>query len=79
MTELTKSATPISNRILAALPPGEYQSFFFELEEIPLNYGEYIYKRGEIISDVYFPNSGIISLLASIEERATLEVGLVEK
>lgn len=31
------------------------------------------------LSDVYFPNSGIVSLLAAVNGRATLEVGLVGK
>ena len=30
-----------------------------------------------MLSDVYFPNSGIVSLLAGVNERSTLEVGLV--
>ena len=30
-----------------------------------------------VIKDVYFPTSGIVSLLAAVGDRATLEVGLV--
>jgi CRP-like cAMP-binding protein len=38
---------------------------------------EILYRPNVLISDVYFPNSGIVSLLAGDNERSTLEVGLV--
>ena len=46
------------------------------LEEIPLVFEEIIYQPNALISDVYFPNSGIVSLLAGVNGRS-LEVGLV--
>jgi CRP-like cAMP-binding protein len=49
------------------------------LEEIPLVFEEILYQPNVLISDVYFPNSGIVSLLAAANEHATLEVGLVGK
>jgi len=79
MLETTESDPPVANRLLAALPADEYRRLFPGLKEIALNYGENIYERGEIIRYVYFPGSGIISLLAAVEERATLEVGIVGK
>ena len=75
---LTKSP-PITNQLLAALPRKEYQALQSQLEEIPLVFENIIYKPEVVISDVYFPNSGVISLLAGLNERATLEVGLVGK
>jgi len=65
----------IANQLLAALPKKEYQAL--QLEEIPLVFEQIIYKPQVAMSDVYFPNSGIISLLAGLNERATLEVGMV--
>ena len=70
---------PITNRLLAALPRKEYQALQSQLEEIPLVFEDVIYKPEVVISDVYFPNSGVISLLAGLNERTTLEVGLVGK
>ncbi|HEX8737085.1 MAG TPA: Crp/Fnr family transcriptional regulator [Pyrinomonadaceae bacterium] len=67
----------IANRLLAALPTAEYERLFPKLKQITLNYGENIYERGEIIRHVYFPDSGIISLLAAVEESALLEVGII--
>jgi CRP-like cAMP-binding protein len=70
---------PVSNLLLAALPKKDYQKLQRNLEEVPLILGRIIYLPTAPISDVYFPNSGIISLLAADNERATLEVGLVGK
>jgi CRP-like cAMP-binding protein len=77
MFDTTELDAPISNRLLAALPIKEYRDLSSKLEKIALTYGENIYERGEIIRYVYFPSSGIISLLAAVEESATLEVGIV--
>jgi CRP-like cAMP-binding protein len=73
---MSQSKSPsIANQLLAALPKKEYQAL--QLEEIPLVFEQIIYKPQVEMSDVYFPNSGIISLLAGLNERATLEVGMV--
>lgn len=77
MIENTEPDAPIYNRLLAALPVEEYARLLPDLEQIPLNYGDNIYERGEKIEYLYFPGSGIISLLAAAEEEATLEVGIV--
>jgi len=77
MSKKTESDAPIDNRLLAALPAQDYGRLFPGLEKVALTYGENIYERGEIIRFVYFPNSGIISLLAAVEDKATLEVGIV--
>ncbi len=69
----------IANQLLAALPKKDYQELQRHLEEIPLVFEEILYQPNVLISDVYFPNSGIISLLAAVNGRATLEVGLVGK
>jgi len=68
---------PIANQLLAALPKKDYQELQRHLEEIPLVFEKILYSPNVPISDVYFPNSGIISLLAGVNERSTLEVGLV--
>ena len=72
----TLRASP-TNRLLAALPKEEYQQLLPKLEPFPLVFGEVIYEPGDLIRNVYFPTSGIISLLAAVEDRATLEVGIV--
>jgi CRP-like cAMP-binding protein len=68
---------PHTNALLGSLAKKEYQRILTLMEETPLNLGKTIYQSGDLINDVYFPNSGIVSLLAGDAERATLEVGLV--
>lgn len=69
--------TPINNLILAALPAQERRRLLPKLEQISLNLKEMIYEQGDIIRNVYFPNSGIVSLLAGVENQGMLEVGIV--
>jgi len=73
MPETTKP----NNRLLAALPAKEYQRLLPKLKEIPLIYTKTIYESDDIISRVYFPESGIVSLLSAVGERSLLEVGIV--
>jgi len=68
---------PIANQLLAALPKKDYQRLQPHMEEVPLVFEEILYQPNALLSDVYFPNSGIVSLLAGVNERSTLEVGLV--
>lgn len=75
-TASVKHAPP-ANRLLAALPKREYQCLLPNLEQFPLVFREILYEPGEPIRNVYFPASGVVALLAAIEDRATLEVGLV--
>jgi CRP-like cAMP-binding protein len=67
----------ISNRLLAALPTKEYERLNSKLEPFILNYGDNIFSTGALIKHVYFPNSGIVSLLSAVDERSLLEVGIV--
>lgn len=73
----SSKSLPVVNQLLAALPTKEYQGLRPHLVEIPLVFDEDLYLPNELISDVYFPNSGIISLLAGTSERSTIEVGMV--
>ncbi len=73
MSETPKPA----NRLLAALPAKEYTRLLPKLEEISLTYTETLYEHGDVIRQVCFPNSGIISLLSAVEKRSLLEVGIV--
>lgn len=77
MPETKRPSTSIKNRLLAALPKKEYQHLLPGLEKINLDYGENIYAAGEQISHVYFPESGIVSLLSIVDETMMLEVGIV--
>ena len=77
MSETTESDGAVSNRLLALLPENEYARLLPKLEQVDLTFGKNIYDRGEPIRFVYFPTSGLISLLAYVEDRVPLEVGLI--
>lgn len=79
MRDTTELPITVDNRLLAALPLEDYRRMAPKLEKVELKYEENIYQKNEEIRYVYFPSSGIISLLTSVEDNLTLEVGLIGK
>ena len=67
------------NQLLAALPPEEYQSLIPHLENVYLTAGEVLCEPGEVMTEVYFPVLGMISLVSIMENGSTTEIGLVGK
>lgn len=70
-----------TNRILSALPADELGRLAPHFETVDLVYGEVLCHVGEKIRHAIFPDSGIVSLLAPVDDAvdgaAMLEVGLV--
>lgn len=66
-----------NNHLLAALPAKTYKDLFPKLERVDLNFGEIVYGPGDVLSHIYFVESGIVSMLAVIDDHSTLEVGMV--
>ena len=77
MSKISALRAPPANRLLAALPKDEYRKLLPDLEQFPLIFGELIYRPGAGVRHVYFPNSGIVSLLADVDDGGSLEVGIV--
>lgn len=65
------------NRLLAALPAGVYARLEPHLESIPLSLGSVIYEANDTLSHVYFPTTAIVSLLYTMENGASAEMGVV--
>jgi CRP-like cAMP-binding protein len=67
----------MENRLLSALPIEEYQLISPKLEHVSLALGEILFEPPDLIRNVYFPTSAIISFLAELPEGESVEVGLV--
>ncbi len=77
MSKAPAVATSPANRLLASLPPREYQRLLPELEPVKLAFAQIIYAPGDTIRHVYFPNDSVVSLLAAEDHHASLEVGMI--
>ena len=66
-----------ANKILAALPPKEFEPLAAKLRPVRLKLGETIYLPEQKIDYVYFIDSGVISLLATLEDGASVEAGVI--
>jgi CRP-like cAMP-binding protein len=65
------------NRLLDGLAADDLQPLLRHLTEISVSQRQTLNKPGEVIEHVYFPTAGVISLVASLEEGATVEVGII--
>jgi CRP-like cAMP-binding protein len=73
----TRNSPPVENRILASLPDKEREQILAHLEPFTLDHSAVLYEIGSRIEHVYFPNSGMVSLISHEEGGETLEVGIV--
>ena len=69
-------ATPGENRLLAALPNDEYQRLLPQLANVSFALGQVVYEFGGQLEYVYFPTTAIVSLLYTMENGASAEMGL---
>jgi CRP-like cAMP-binding protein len=69
----TKQQTPLSNRLLAALQPRDFALLAPHLREVLLFPGDVLHRPGEQIKQVYFLQSGIVSLMAMMEGGRSVE------
>jgi CRP-like cAMP-binding protein len=67
----------LGNRLLAALPPDAYERLRPHLEPIAFSLGEVVYESGAQMGYVYFPTTSHISLLYTMIDGSTAEMGLV--
>lgn len=67
----------IPNRLLAALPEAEYEHLFAQMEHVEMPLGAVIYHPAEHMQQVYFPNTGTISILAMVSTGTSVEIGMV--
>ena len=64
------------NRLLAALPPDELERLLPTLQQISFSLGDVVYEFSGHLDYVYFPTTAIVSLLYTMENGSTAEMGL---
>lgn len=74
VSNITRS--PTENRLLAALPRTEYESLLPQLQEVSFALGEVVYEFGGHLDYVFFPTTSIVSLLYTMEDGTSAEMGL---
>lgn len=75
--ESLRHRAPYKNMLLASLPPAEIARLAKHLVRQPFQRGEVLYEAGEKVTTVYFPEEGIGSLIASLQNGSSVEVGLI--
>jgi CRP-like cAMP-binding protein len=58
----------LANRLLSRLSPSEYARLAGDLEAVPLEFKETLYEQGDRITEIYFPTSGVVSLITVMTE-----------
>ncbi len=65
------------NKLLAALPDSDYERLFPYLKLVPLQVQQILYEAAEPITQVYFPDKAVVSIVTTMEDGSTAEVGIV--
>jgi CRP-like cAMP-binding protein len=68
---------PQDNRLLAALPAADYERLRPHLRLVPLPLGAALCESGSQLRHIYFPVSGLVSLLYTTEDGRTAEIAVV--
>ena len=76
MSSFARPTDPVENRLLAALPRAEYERILPNLQQVSFKLGEVVYEFGGHLDYVFFPTTSIISLLYTMENGASAEMGL---
>ena len=65
------------NRLLASLPSGVYSALTPHLKIVELKFGDVVAEAGSAIRQVYFPYSGVISLVVELDVGSMIETAMV--
>src|SRR5713101_4595025 len=81
---MSQSASPavtrangIGNRLLAALPPADFDLLAPELETVALDQDAVLSRAGDQIEHVFFPHSGAISLMIDMADGQTVATAAI--
>jgi CRP-like cAMP-binding protein len=65
-----------TNRLLAALEPGDFAALEPHLETVSFPRGQVLYEPGDSILHVYFPQDAVVSLVNIMEDGGSVEIGV---
>jgi CRP-like cAMP-binding protein len=68
---------PVGNWLLDALPDADYERLLDDLKPVSFSLGDVIYESGGQIDHVYFPTTFHVSLLYTMTNGETAEMGLI--
>ncbi len=68
---------PARNKLLAAMPRREYERLLPDLKPVTLTFEQILYEADGPMRHVYFPTSGMISLVFVLHDGSEAEVGRV--
>jgi CRP-like cAMP-binding protein len=63
------------NRLLAALPPADFQAFASHLERVELGQRDALFEPEVPIPFVYFPETAVVSLTSFLHDGGSVEIG----
>jgi CRP-like cAMP-binding protein len=76
-TAVQDDRPPSGNRLLDALPRGEYERIRTHLEGVPIAAKQVVSEADGPIPHVYFPTAGVISLVSYMERGAAVEIATI--
>jgi CRP-like cAMP-binding protein len=71
--------SPVRNALLAALPPEDLARLRPGLQSVELPFDRTLYPAGGALDAVLFPESGMVSLIATLDDGEQVEVGIAGK
>jgi CRP-like cAMP-binding protein len=74
---VSKAGLPLDNILLAALPRDHFDGLLPNLSTVVLQQGIILYEAGDEVDQVYFPQYGMLSLLAVLRDGKAIEIATV--
>jgi CRP-like cAMP-binding protein len=65
------------NRLLASLSTEHFEALRPRLRSVEMAHGAVIFENGDALENVYFPHTGVISLVVSLASGQMIETGIV--
>jgi len=79
MAPRSQRTDKFGNRLLDAMAPKALDRIRRHLETVVLEVNQAIHQPGEIAKDVFFPTQGLISIVTTMSDGASVEIGMVGK